>query len=121
MGDVLVNEQLVLGGFAIARRYEPDTMLAERLEAAQALAQEAGVGLWAPDACGTPVAGAGVRIVDIVYDAPGDDSQNLIGEWVVIANDGSDPLDMSGWVLKDESSSHRYSFPDGFRWRKRAR
>ncbi len=112
--DLLTNEELVLGGYAIARRYEPDTAMAERFESAQRKARDNASGLWAPDACGAPAEDTDVRIVDIVYDAPGDDSQNLNGEWVVIQNDGANPLDMTSWVLKDESSSHRYQFPTGF-------
>lgn len=113
--DLFANEELVFGGFAIARRYEPDTAMAERFEAAQAEARGSAAGLWATDACGAPSEDAEVQIVEIVYDAPGDDGLNLNGEWVVIQNDGSAPTDMTGWVLKDESSSHRFSFPAGFR------
>lgn len=43
---VLVNEELVRQGAAVARRYPPDVKYAERLEAAQREAQAAGAGLW---------------------------------------------------------------------------
>ncbi len=110
---VLVNEVLVREGFAIARRYEPDTALQDRLEAAEAAAVADGAGLWAANACGAP-SSAALRIREVVYDAPGDDTQNLNGEWVVIVNDGSAPVDMTGWVIKDESAGHRFEFPTGF-------
>ena len=49
-GDVyLLNEVMVRDGFAIARRYAPDTARAERLERAQERAINAGRGLW--EAC----------------------------------------------------------------------
>lgn len=74
---------------------------------------EAEAGLWAPDACGTAVS-AEVQIVHIEYDAPGNDNFNLNGEWVEILNGDETAVDLTGWVLKDESASHRYTFPNGF-------
>ncbi len=113
VGETLVNERLVLDGLAIARRYEPDTALAERFETAQDRATDRGAGLWGAEACGAATRTT-LRIVAIEFDAPGDDSQNLNGEWAVVANGGPEPVDLTGWILKDESSSHRFSFPAGF-------
>ena len=45
-GAMLVNESLVADGYAVARRYPPDTRDAPRLEAAMATARSAGAGLW---------------------------------------------------------------------------
>ncbi len=111
-GTVFVNEVLVEGGFAIANRYEPDTARADQLDAAQANALDAGRGLWGAEACGPPA------LVDLVIstvnaDAPGDDNQNKNGEWVTIRS-RSGAADLTGFVLKDESASHRYTFPTGF-------
>jgi micrococcal nuclease len=108
-----VNEDLVRGGFALAREYPPDILHADRLATAQAEAQEAGRGMWAPEACG-PASAASIEIVHVEYDAPGNDNENLNGEWVVIANAGDSAQLLTGWVLKDESASHRYHFPRGF-------
>jgi hypothetical protein len=80
--------------------------------AAEEAAYEAGAGLWAADACGPP-ADASIRVAEIRFDAPGPDDQDPNGEWVTLANDGSD-VDLTGWVVRDESSVHRYSFPGGF-------
>jgi micrococcal nuclease len=44
--DLFVNEELVRSGLAYARRYPPDTAMAERLEQAEAEARRLGVGLW---------------------------------------------------------------------------
>jgi len=108
-----VNELTVEEGWAIAREYPPDTARSYELASAQERAMQAEVGLWAPDACGTP-SDAYVEIVHIEYDAPGNDNNNLNGEWVEIRNSDSAPVDMTGWVLKDESASHRYTFPNGY-------
>jgi micrococcal nuclease len=110
--DTLVNEALVADGLAIAVAFEPDTAYQDRLAAAQAQAERAGVGIWDAAACGT-AAGVALVIEHIEYDAPGDDAANLNGEWVEIVNTGDGEVDLTGWVLRDESSTHRYAFPAG--------
>lgn len=111
-GSVFVNETLVEGGFAIVNHYEPDTARADDLEVAQDRAREAGRGLWATGACGLPVP-VDLVISAINADAPGDDNDNKNGEWVTIRS-RSGAADLTGFVLKDETASHRYTFPDGF-------
>ncbi len=110
VGQMSVNEEIVRRGAGIARRYPPDTALADRFESAQSFAQSAQLGLWASDACG-PASESGLRILEVFYDAPGDDNANLNEEWVTIRNDGGNIVDLSGWTLKDESATHRFAFP----------
>ena len=45
------------------------------------------------------------------FNAPGDDRENLNGEWVRISNRGSDPVLIAGWTLSDRTGSHPYVFP----------
>lgn len=111
LGEVFVNETVVREGLASARRYQPDTAMAGVLASAQAGARAREVGMWRPGACGP--AGRGLRIVEVRFDPPGDDSSNPNGEWVRIENAGQGPLDLTGWMLRDESASHRYVFLDG--------
>ena len=107
-----VGADLVEGGYVRSHRYEPDISRNGEYDELQAAAEQAGRGLWAVDACGTPVA-SGVSIaVDGQYDAPGDDNLNLDEEWVRFTNTGPTPIDMTGWQVADESSSHRYTFDD---------
>lgn len=110
---VHVNAVTVEQGWALAREYPPDTARADELAAAQNRAEASGAGMWASDACGAAVP-ADVRITNIHYDAAGDDNQNLNDEWAEITNADSATVDLTGWVLKDESASHRYRFPSGF-------
>ena len=115
IGDTLVNQVLVRDGFAIASRYEPDTARADQFDAAQRAAEADEVGLWAPDACGR----AGPREEAVVIsrveaDPPGDDTLDPNAEWVQVRNGGTVEVDLTGWGLKDESSSHRFVFPSGF-------
>lgn len=112
-GSMSVNEEIVRRGAGISRRYQPDTAMAERLEQAQAEAQGAQLGLWAPEACG-PRADALLSVEAIEFDPPGNENDDLNEEWVKIRNDGQNLVDLSGWSIKDESASNRYSFPAVF-------
>jgi micrococcal nuclease len=109
-----VGAEVVRAGLALARDYPPDTTRSDEYAAAQRAAQDAGVGMWAAEACGSATSGAEVVIDAIRFDADGDDNLNLNDEWVRIANRGASAVDLTGWVLKDTSATHRYSFPDGF-------
>jgi len=110
-----VGEQLVREGAAVVRVSAPDTAREDRLRAAQADARRAGAGLWGDAACGAPVAGAtGMRIAGLRLDAVGDDAANANDEWVEVANAGTGAVDLTGWTLRDESASHRFTFPGGF-------
>lgn len=111
LGVINVNRRLVLDGNAIAIAVEhdelPDFLAAEE----EAIALERG--LWSPAACGSTPDRFDVRIWAIEPDAPGRDDRNPNGEFVAITNEGP-PADLTGWMLRDESSAHRYTFPDGF-------
>ena len=106
--DRLVNLELVDSGGALARG-DGDSAYTAELDAAERRASAEETGLWDPAACGTPT-DAEVRIVELMADAPGDDRQNPNGEWVEIRNDGSAAIDLTGWVVRDESTRHRYRF-----------
>lgn len=112
MDGQFVNAWTVEEGYSIARDYPPDTSRSNELHAAQQQASDARLGLWASNACG-PADTSYVVIAAIEYDALGDDNQNLNGEWVDVQNLDQVTVDLSGWVLKDESASHRFRFPQG--------
>lgn len=118
--DVFVNEMLVREGLAISRHYQPDTARQATLDAAQELAQAEDAGMWNPAACDAAMGfvspgNASIEIGQIRFNADGDDNHNLNDEWVELNNPGGSDLDLTGWGVKDESASHRYSFPPGFR------
>lgn len=66
-----------------------------------------------PSPSPTAPTGANPGILDVQFDAPGIEKDNLNGEWVKIKNIGNIPIDMSGWKLSDEQN-HVYNFPNGF-------
>jgi micrococcal nuclease len=115
------NYGLVAEGHA--RMYDSQFVDRKRFADAETAARAADRGLWSCAEGTTPTDGAdgdgdgegsgsGVRIAEIVADAPGNDNDNLDGEYVVVANGGADPVDLSGWTLTDEAG-HRYRFPAG--------
>ena len=108
--DVFVNLALIETGHVVARA-QSDHGFDREFEDAETSASNRSAGLWAPDACGTPT-DAELRIVEVFEDAPGDDRQNPNGEYVVIVNEGSAEVDLNGWAIRDESTRHRFSFPD---------
>jgi len=115
LDGVDVGEAMVTEGLAMARRYRPDTARADRLDAAQASAEEAGHGMWGSEACGSAPSGAGgLTISDVHFDAEGPDADNANDEWVQITNDGPEAVELDSWRLRDESASNRYDFPSGF-------
>ena len=52
-------------------------------------------------------------VAEINEDAEDNDHLNENDEYVVFRNDGSEPLDMSGWTVEDEAN-HEYIVPEGF-------
>ncbi len=109
---LLINQELIASGFALALSNRH--ALLEEFKAVEASAFADRRGLWRSDACG-PTMSTDLAITDLEPNAPGDDSQNRNGEWVEVTNQGSEPFDLSGWSLRDESSRHRFEFPTGFK------
>lgn len=76
-------------------------------------AQRGGRGIWDPNHCG-PVEQPGTQVaVTVSWDAPGTDQTNLNGEFVIVRNTGTTPVDLSGWLLRDSSLTSWYFFPSG--------
>ncbi len=73
-------------------------------------------GLWG-DGCGVPVA-AGLMIGETHRDPPGRDEENLNDEWVEVVNRSRDAVDLTDWVIRDDTTGHRFRLdgrlaPDG--------
>lgn len=110
VGDIFVNATMVELGAALTLSDGGEH--AQLISDAQERAKASASGLWSPDTCGATI--SALRIVWIESDAPGRDDQNMNGEWIRIANEGSVLVDLTGWSIRDESTRHRYSFPSGF-------
>jgi len=80
----------------------------ETLIEAEEAARASEIGLWAGDVCGAVGPRATLEFTGIDYDPPGADDD----ESVTILNSGANPIDLAGFVLRDESSVNRFDFPD---------
>lgn len=108
--DGLVNGALVERGDAIAMSDGGE--LAAALIDAEESARLHRLGLWDPAACG-PTVLADVDIEITQPDPPGPDNEVLNDEIVTIVNRGASDLDLTDFVLRDESSVNRFRFPPG--------
>jgi endonuclease YncB( thermonuclease family) len=79
--------------------------------AAQQAARE-GRHMYDTDTCGVgPYQGAKLKL-EVNYDAEGNDTENVNGEWMRISNASSGPVPIGGWWVRD-SGLRRYTFPAG--------
>jgi len=108
LGDLLIDgesvvDRLVVDGLGLATGDDEDRR-GRMVEAASA-----GVGVWG-DGCGLS-ATDDLRIGGIQVDAPGNDRSNLAEEYVEVVNTGSGPIELAGWVLRDDTTGHRFPLP----------
>jgi len=98
----MVNLTILKLGFANAYTVPPNVKYEEEFRQAERAAREAERGLWT----GSEVA---LKITHIEANAPGNDNENPNGEWIEITNQGSEPVQMAAYTLKDEAN-HIYTF-----------
>jgi endonuclease YncB( thermonuclease family) len=87
------------------------------LKSLEARAYQSGRGMWGSIVCGDadairadrPV----VRVGSINYDPAGPDENALDEESVTFENEGYGRVDFTGWTLRDESATNRFTFPRG--------
>ena len=110
---VFINAELVRSGHAIG--LQDGTDIASNMKSLEARAFQSGYGMWATYACGDFEGVAGdrpvIRVSELVFDPDGPDADALDGEYVTIVNEGYDVVEISGWILRDESTSNRFSYP----------
>ena len=105
----VANLAQITAGLAIATSYEHEATNAFLDAEHEAFSR--GRGLWASAACG-PDTPARIAVARVEANPPGDDADHLNDEWIGFVNDG-DTTDISLWVVRDESSTHRFTFPSG--------
>jgi endonuclease YncB( thermonuclease family) len=77
-----------------------------------------GIGFWgAPTLCGVGPSQDDPLEVNVNWDAEGNDSANVNGEWVDIINHGVNVVSLAGWWVRDAAyrgdHAHGYVFPAG--------
>jgi endonuclease YncB( thermonuclease family) len=112
---ILVNSLMVklgnAGGLSSGHEF------ARRFKSLEASAFQSGAGMWGTFACGDSEGLAAdrpvIRVSDVQYNPDGPDNEQLDEEAVTIVNEGYGRVAISGWQLRDESSSNRMTFPSG--------
>lgn len=97
-----VDLDLIAAGWALALWSAEDPVATT----AMIDAAEAQRGWWGDD-CGPPAAD-GLAIGATQANAPGDDRENLDQEWVELVNNGDTAIDLTGWALRDDTTSNRF-------------
>lgn len=111
-----INAALVAEGLAVTLSGPGDAATDSERDAlfdAQRSAMVERRGLWGALACGATEPPPAVAIALSSPDPPGPDQDTLDQEFVTITNTSTDPLDLSGWTLRDESTANRFVFPPG--------
>ena len=109
--EIFVNYELVITGYANPASYPPDVACNELFRTAQQTAYQNSAGLWLQTPTEAPAASAESKtiiITNIFYD--GVEGEKEPDEYVEIQNNGSSPVDITGWKLSDEAN-HTYTFP----------
>jgi micrococcal nuclease len=97
VGSVLVREGQVIPSY---QKVEYTYNKRYRQLSQEAAAQ--GIGLWDTNFCGSgPAAKLSVRVM---WDADGNDSVNVNGEYVKITNNGTATVNLAGWWVRDSAT-----------------
>jgi micrococcal nuclease len=100
-----VNLAALASGHALV--VSADQIDRESFVAVEESARTAKTGLWADDICGARGPRAVLEIETIDFDPPGPDEI----ETVTIVNNGTQGINLDGFVLRDESSVNRFELP----------
>ena len=97
-GDLFVNLEMIKRGFANIYTCPPDVRYVEEFLLAERYARENDLGLWESS-------DVGYVKPEVFYDAPGNDIENINGEYVILQNTGEETLDTAGWTVKDSGTN----------------
>ncbi|HIH09439.1 MAG TPA: hypothetical protein HA254_02105, partial [Candidatus Diapherotrites archaeon] len=110
-GNVNIAIEMLKGGFAIVYNYgNGKARYMEEYATAERSAQSARRGIWAKggqDACTSCI-----TLVSLQADAAGDECENSNDEYATFRNACTINCNLQGWNVRDNSSSHMYTFTD---------
>lgn len=111
--DVDVQAALANAGLAMWFTVADEAALSYNYRVMIAQAQQDRRGIWNPEFCG-PIEQPNASLSVIAHwNAQGNDNANPNGEYVIVRNTGLEPVDISGWLLRDSSLTSWFNFPDG--------
>lgn len=111
--DIDVQAAVAQSGLAMWFTVPDEAALSYPYAVMIAQAQEKRIGLWDPNFCGPAEQPNASLSVIAQWNAPGNDNSNLNGEYVIVRNIGSEPVNISDWLLRDSSLSFWFTFPRG--------
>jgi micrococcal nuclease len=103
VNDTHVNMEMVRLGMATAYEFEPNVKYSSEFADAEAEARHNSFGIWTPSQYS-------ITISHFNYDAEGNDNNNLNDEYVIFENPSNSSVDMTGWLILDQSNNE-YWFP----------
>ncbi len=104
LGRIFVEEEILKKGMANSFIIPPNEKYSKRLMEAEQYAKENRLGLW-----NLSKYSSCISLAELRWDAPGDDSENLNGEYVSLSNGCNSEISMAGWTLKN-SGTRIYKF-----------
>jgi endonuclease YncB( thermonuclease family) len=107
-GKTLVNVEIVRNGLAFSEPIAPNISYQKEILQAEQLAKSRCTGVW-QSYCQGGMKNC-VKIAAIHFDAVGNDTANLNDEWVLLQNTCEQKIALYGWIIKDSSASHTYTF-----------
>jgi micrococcal nuclease len=111
--DIDVQAVVAQSGLAMWFTVKNESTLSYQYRVMIAQTQLAGIGIWDPLFCG-PIEQPNANVSVIVnWDAPGNDNDNINGEFITVRNIGDREVDLSGWLLRDSSLTSWFYFPQG--------
>lgn len=111
--DIDVQAVVAQSGLAMWFTVENEAALSYPYRVMIAHTQLAKKGLWDPRYCGPLEQPDASLSVVVNWDAPGNDGDNINGEFVVVRNTGTQDVDVSGWLMRDSSLTAWFYFPQG--------
>ena len=111
--DIDVQAALSQAGLAMWFTLADEAALSYKYRVLTAQAQQERRGIWNSEFCG-PVEQPDASISLVAHwNAEGNDNAFPVGEYVIVRNTGLEPVDISGWLLRDSSLTSWFNFPDG--------
>ncbi len=108
--DLFVNLEMVRLGLAHKYNYGSNTKYSIQFEQAENEAKQIEGCLWKSEEIDY-IQDRCIEITNFHFDADGNDNYNLNDEYVIFKNSCSYSINLSGWTIKDETSSHLYTLP----------
>ncbi len=111
-GGTDVQLELIRRGLVLAYPFGREWARQDQYHLAAQQAAQRGVGLWSRELCSPgPAQGAQLRMW-VNWEADGDDTKNINGEYVRLLNAGTAPVSLSGWWMRSPTPT-LYRFPSG--------